>query len=107
LTGVPRKDLVWTTGKPGIFKSSEAVERGFCRDCGTPLTFGYVDRDRITVSIGSLDDPGRITPEIQYGIESKIPVFEMLHTLPGERTEDGASPDEMKRMTSRQHPDHD
>jgi hypothetical protein len=31
----------------------------------------------------------------------------MLHTLPGERTEDGASPDEMKRMTSRQHPDHD
>jgi hypothetical protein len=107
LTGVPRKDLVWTTGKPGIFKSSEAVERGFCRDCGTPLTFGYVDRDRITVSIGSLDDPGRITPEIQYGIESRIPVFEMLHTLPGERTEDGASPEEMKCMTSRQHPDHD
>ena len=83
------------------------MERGFCRDCGTPLTFAYVDRDRITVSIGSLDEPGRITPEIQYGIESKIPVFEMLHTLPGERTEDGASPDEMKRMTSRQHPDHD
>jgi hypothetical protein len=66
-----------------------------------------VDRDRITVSIGSLDDPSRVTPEIQYGIESRLPIFEMLHTLPGERTEDGASPAELKRMTSRQHPDHD
>jgi hypothetical protein len=107
LTGVPRKDLVWTKGQPGIFRSSEAVERGFCRDCGTPLTFAYVERDRITVSIGSLDDPGRVTPEIQYGIESKIPVFEMLHTLPGERTEDGATPEELEKMASRQHPDHD
>ncbi len=107
LTGVPRGDLVWTKSQPGIFKSSEAVERGFCRDCGTPLTFAYVERDRITVSIGSLDEPDRITPEIQYGVESRLPFFEMLHTLPGERTGDGASPEELKRMASRQHPDHD
>ena len=57
LTGVPNADLVWTRGAPGVFKSSEAVERGFCRDCGTPLTFRYVARDRISVSIGSLDEP--------------------------------------------------
>jgi hypothetical protein len=107
LTGVPMKDLVWTKGNPGIFKSSEAVERGFCRDCGTPLTFRYVDRDRITVSIGSLDEPGRVQPEIQYGIESMIPGFETLHTLPGERTEDSATPEELARMRSRQHPDHE
>ena len=31
LTGVPLADLEWTRGQPGIFKSSEAVERGFCR----------------------------------------------------------------------------
>ncbi|WP_114945728.1 GFA family protein [Microvirga calopogonii] len=107
LTGVSRKDLVWTKGQPGIFKSSEAVERSFCRDCGTPLTFSYVEQDRITVSIGSLDEPGRVMPEIQYGLESKLPAFEVLHTLPGQRTEDYATPDDLKKMASRQHPDHD
>ncbi|HZB61649.1 MAG TPA: GFA family protein [Microvirga sp.] len=107
LTGVPRRDLAWTKGEPGIFKSSDAVERGFCRDCGTPLTFAYVERDRICVSIGSLDEPGRVSPEIQYGIESMLPAFAALHDLPGERTEDGATPEELARMASRQHPDHD
>lgn len=107
LTGVPRKDLVWTKGRPGIFRSSEAVERGFCRDCGTPLTYSYLENDRISVSIGSLDEPGRVTPEIQYGIESRVAAFETLHSLPGQRTEDYASPEELRRMASRQHPDHD
>lgn len=107
LTGVPRADLVWTKGQPGTFRSSEAVERGFCRDCGTPLTFRYVEQDRISVSIGSLDDPRRAEPEIQYGIESMVPAFATLHTLPGERTEESATPEELARMASRQHPDHD
>ncbi|MEZ0170215.1 GFA family protein [Microvirga sp. TS319] len=106
-TGVARKDLVWTKGRPGIFRSSEAVERGFCRDCGTPLTYSYLENDRISVSIGSLDEPGRVTPEFQYGIESRIAAFEHLHSLPGQRTEDYASPEELEKMASRQHPDHD
>ena len=107
LTGVPRKDLVWTKGRPGVFRSSEAVERGFCRDCGTPLTYSFLADDRISVSIGSLDEPGRITPEIQYGIESRLPAFETLHSLPGQRTEDYASSAELAKMASRQHPDQD
>lgn len=107
LTGVPKVDLIWTKGRPGLFKSSEAVERGFCRDCGTPLTFGYVDEDRICVSIGSLDDPSMEAPVIQYGIESRLPAFAILHTLPGETTEESAPPKILSRLKSRQHPDHD
>ena len=107
LTGVPRRDLAWTKGEPGIFRSSEAVERGFCRDCGTPLTYRQVDTDRICVSIGSLDEPGRVSPEVQYSIESMLPAFAALHDLPGERTEDGATPEELAKMASRQNPDHD
>ena len=63
--------------------------------------------DRIRVSIGSLDEPGRVTPEIQYGLESKLPAFEMLHTLPGQRTDDYATPADREKMASRQHPDHE
>lgn len=106
-TGVPTEDLVWTRGQPGIFRSSEAVERGFCRDCGTPLTYHFIGTDRTSVSIGSLDDPSRVRPEIQYGTESMLPAFESLHTLPGQRTEDYATPEELAKMASRQHPDRD
>jgi len=101
LTGVPLPDLVWTKEPPGIFKSSDVVERGFCPSCGTPLTYRYLKSDRIGVSIGSLDHPEQITLEIQYGIEKRLPAFATLHELPGEVTDPNFS------ARSNQHPDHD
>ena len=107
LTGVRLDDLVWTRGAPGVFKSSELVERGFCRDCGTPLFFRYLIRDRISISIGSLDRPERITIEMQYGIESRLPAFFDLHKLPGETTAKSTPADWLPKLASRQHPDRD
>jgi hypothetical protein len=104
-TGVPLNDFAWTRGEPGIFKSSELVERGFCRDCGTPLSFRYVVKDRISVSIGSLDAPQRIKVEMQYGIESRLAAFATLHELPGETTEDSTPAEWLSKLASRQHPD--
>ena len=43
LTGVPRKQFELTRGSLSTFKSSDQVERGFCKNCGTPLTFAYVE----------------------------------------------------------------
>lgn len=101
LAGVPMADLTWTRGEPGRFRSSDLVERGFCGDCGTPLFYRVVGRDRISVSIGSLDAPDRVAPITQYGVEGKSALFDGLHRLPAEGTsEDYAN-------TSRQHPDHD
>jgi hypothetical protein len=105
LAGVPLGDFAWTRGAPGAFKSSEAVERGFCRDCGTPLFFRYIDRDRIALSLGSLDDPARVVPARQFGIESRLDFVARLTSLPGTRTEDDVPPHEMLRFKSRQHPD--
>jgi hypothetical protein len=107
LAGVPRADLVWTRGEPGRFRSSEAVERGFCRDCGTPLTYSQLHKDRISVSLGSLDEPDRVEPGMQYGIENRRAAFARLATLPEETTEAGTPPELLARMKSRQHPDHD
>ena len=104
-TGVRLKDLAWTRGAPGIFKSSELVERGFCRDCGTPLFFRYVGKDRISISLGSLDDPTRVAPARQYGVESRLPYVATLTQRPGSRTEDEVPPPELARLASRQHPD--
>lgn len=106
LAGVPLADFAWEKGTPGIFRSSAVVERGFCRDCGTPLSFRYVDKDRISVSLGSLDEPARVVPARQYGVESRHAILATLTTLPGSRTEEEVPPDRMAQLKSRQHPDH-
>jgi hypothetical protein len=108
LAGVPLKDLSWTRGTPGVFRSSEAVERGFCRDCGTPLFYHVLGKDRISVSLGSLDEPRSVKPVIQYGAESRVFALEELAALPEETTEEGTTPELLARMAvSHQHPDRD
>ena len=105
LASVPLGDFAWIKGSPGVFRSSEAAERGFCRDCGTPLFFRYVDKNRIAVSLGSLDEPARVAPARQYGLESRLDFLATLTTLPGSRTEDEVPPERMAQLKSRQHPD--
>ncbi len=85
---VPGDELKWTKGRPKVFRSSPVAERGFCPDCGTPLTFAYLDSPKIGVSIGSLDDPASVKPAKQLSIESRVPWFGELAGLPGSRSED-------------------
>jgi hypothetical protein len=103
LVSLPAGELRWTAGKPALYRSSNLAKRGFCPACGTPLTFRYLDKDRISVTIGSLDRPERVRPEQQYGIEGRMPWFDKLAELPGTRTED----DLQAALIPAQHPDHD
>src|SRR6185295_11945689 len=41
LTGGKKEHLTWTRGAPAIFRSSNFVERGFCNQCGTQLTYAF------------------------------------------------------------------
>ncbi len=72
--GVKLAELVWTRGAPKVFASSDFAERGFCSDCGTPLTYRALSHDRIAVTIGSLDHAGDAPPEKQFGSEFEIAV---------------------------------
>jgi hypothetical protein len=83
------------------------VARGFCADCGTPLTFHDTGTDQIEISIGSLDQPARVRPETQIGVESRLPWFADLAGLPDKTTEAAFGADQVARIESRQHPDHD
>ena len=81
-----RKDEVtWTTTPPATYASSKIARRGFCGRCGTPLTFEYVDSERMDLSIGSLDEPAAITPVSHFAIESRIENWHAEDGLPGER----------------------
>jgi hypothetical protein len=108
LTGVPLTAFELTRGELSIFKSSDQAERGFCKNCGTPLTFHYVGRPRIAVSIGSLDEAESIKPGMQYGIEGRLSWFGELDHLPSETTEHD-DPELAKSIAAanHQHPDHD
>jgi hypothetical protein len=107
LVGVQKADITWLHGAPAVFRSSSVVSRGFCPSCGTPLTFAYDHTSHMNVSIGSLDAPAEVTPGVQYGTESRLPCFALLHTLPGSRTEDDVPPADLAKLKSLQHPDHE
>ena len=105
--GVKHADFAWTRGAPKFFNSSEVIARDFCGDCGTPLTFRQLDKDRVSISVGSLDHPERVRITSQYGIESKVPGVDSISQLPGQKTSDRVDPNRAPRLASRQHPDHD
>jgi hypothetical protein len=104
---VTRGQFRWTRGTPGAFRSSELIERDFCTECGTPLTYRPLDDRNIWVTVGTLDHPTNLQPGGQYGIESQIIDLKALAALPGITTQQQFSPDQSKSLRSRQHPDHD
>jgi len=101
------ENFAWTRGVPGLFKSSAVVERGFCRQCGSPLSYRNIEHPHINVTLGSLDEPERIPPAVQVGIESRMSWFGRLSTLPEMETATTHSPLERRKFESRQHPDID
>jgi hypothetical protein len=108
---VKNASLEWTRGEPAIFRSSEKMERGFCRDCGTPLYNNWVANDVIHPAIATLDDPSAVKPEYQAGTEAKLGWTDQTAALLAMSTDDifkgyEALHDEIK-ATNRQHPDHD
>jgi hypothetical protein len=104
LAGAKKGDFAWTTGTPAFFESSNLARRGFCAQCGTPLSFAYdLPEARLYVTIGSLDDPEAAPLLKQYGIESKLSFVRFCEDLPQERTaEDSAAQEFLAKMQSRQ-----
>ena len=104
---VTAKGLAFTRGAPKHFRSSNKVKRGFCAECGTPLTY-EPDGLHPEIAICALDDPSAVPPVIQVGLESRVPWCEGLLELPTR------SESEAKKVApffhgivSNQHPDHD
>ncbi len=69
----PKAALRFTRGKPKYYKSSDIAERGFCADCGTPVTMRYLDDPLPGVLIGTLDHPEEWPPTLGHsGVEAAI-----------------------------------
>lgn len=109
LVSVNRDQIRWTRGAPAEFASSADGARGFCRDCGTPLTYSYRTSKHICITTGSLDQPAAFAPKVQFGIEARMPWFAGLCALPDEGTTEETMAAQVGGISAsnRQHPDHD
>jgi hypothetical protein len=98
--GVPLDDFSWTKGEPARFQSSSVAERFFCRDCGTPLAFRYLEWPTMSVTTGSLDEPELGRPTEQYGAESRLPWLDEALQTPRVETADDPPPGGMDAIRS-------
>lgn len=87
-----RQDQVTWEGPLSLFRSSSVAQRGFCKSCGTPLSFAYDKSAWICLSLGSLDEPTAVRPEFHYGVENQMPWLHFVDNLPRERTNEAELP---------------
>jgi hypothetical protein len=100
-------DLEWTRGAPRTFQSSNKVKRGFCGDCGTPLSYD-TGGGSIEIAVGAFDDPNVVPPVVQVNPADKLAFFDGLCSLPTRAP--GVEPKQDSfnaSVVSFQHPDHD
>jgi hypothetical protein len=112
--GGPLDRFRLTRGTLSHFQSSADARRGFCRDCGTPLTYEALSRPRIEVTIGSLDRHAEMPPLHNVGTEAMAAWLAEIPHLPSTRTGEGdngvgdtVERFDLIRQSNLQHPDHD
>jgi hypothetical protein len=86
----PADQVQWST-PPDVFASSNLVERGFCRNCGTPLSYRQIGGAHVSLTIHSLDDPQSVHPEMRFSANMEVSWCGSLSTLPTKEMDVAAS----------------
>jgi len=97
----PVQQVHWAK-PPAVFASSNVVERGFCRDCGTPLSYRQVNGPYVSLTINSLDNPEAVRPELRFSSETEVSWCGALADLPTKEMDMTDSPG----FVNYQHRDH-
>ena len=93
----------WTRGGDiRRFNSSDRAARGFCVNCGTPLTFES-NGQLVALLMGTFDTPEHalLQPTEQHGITDRLGCVASVHSLRESMEVAG------RDVLSWQHPDHD
>jgi hypothetical protein len=81
--GVPGGQWRWTGEAPKVYHSSPGVERTFCGNCGTPLSFRS---ERLTglmhFYVAALEEPERFEPQLHVAYEEKLSWLDIGDDLP-------------------------
>lgn len=77
--------LRWSVGRPRIHASSPGVRRGFCGDCGSPLSYATDARPSETdVLAAALVEPSQGAPESHAHWDERLPWLRLADELPKE-----------------------
>lgn len=81
--GYNKEQLAYTRGQRKFYASSPGVQRGFCGDCGTPMTY-EADRcpDEVHLYVSTLDNPGAYRPQAHVFFAERIPWMDLEDDLP-------------------------
>ena len=77
----------WLGEPPRLHRSSRIAERGFCPHCGTPLSFAFLGSEHMDLSVGSFDEPGRISPGSHFAVETRVESWHRPDGLPEKRAD--------------------
>jgi hypothetical protein len=62
-----------TRGALALHRSSPPVERGFCAQCGSTLTYAHAERaDAVDVTLASLDAPAALEPAFHLWVSDRV-----------------------------------
>ena len=98
----PGDQFKWTKGAPAAFQSSSRAMRDYCRDCGSPLTFRFVESDVIEPLVCAFDTPNALPPTYAVGIESTVHWLDSIASLPSKSTLENAGEKAVADMRSYQ-----
>ena len=107
LAEVAWSDFAWTRRTPSAFQSSSCAVRDFCSACGTPLSYRTPGGPIIELLAGAFDEPHRVAPTYEVGVESKLGWLQRLAALPPKSTLENIGAEKLAGITGYQHPDHD
>ncbi len=81
--GYNKEQLTYTRGERKFYESSPGVRRGFCADCGTPMTY-EADRcpEEVHLYVSTLDEPGAYRPQLHVFFAERIPWMDLNDDLP-------------------------
>jgi hypothetical protein len=78
------------SGKPTAVRLSAEVERTFCDDCGSSLTYCHTLRaGDLDFTLVSLDDPAALAPRMHIWVQDKLPWITLNDGLPQFQTVPG------------------
>lgn len=103
LVSAPADGVEWTRGEPKYFQSSVNIDRGFCENCGTPLT--YRTPESLDIAIGAFDEREDLVPQVQVNHNFRLPWVEKIFDAPAHN--DANYYARQEQIISFQHPDHD
>ncbi|MFQ6677204.1 MAG: GFA family protein [Fidelibacterota bacterium] len=57
-----QKDIIYLQHNPTVYLTDNKVERGFCNQCGSSISYHRIGEDTIDITVGTFDDPNAVVP---------------------------------------------